>query len=120
MTDFAARVRCVRMKEGATVHVLHTPRNYINESGNAENLIGKVLQHAKIVAGYDEPASRLDGFVVVGFFDDGSSSVGYRIPARIPNALLPSYIAELLRRDAVTSRECARVFDDKFEWRDGR
>lgn len=118
MTDFAARISRVRMKEGADIHVLHTPREHLNENGEAENLRGKIIEHAKQVAAYDEPTSTLDGFLVIGLYHDGSASVGFRLPARIPSALAPAYIAEMLRRDAVTSRESQNTFNRMFYWQD--
>ncbi|TZG24117.1 hypothetical protein [Sphingomonas montanisoli] len=116
MTDFAARVRRVRMKDGADVHVLHTPRVHKNENGDPENLLGKIVQHAKQVVDFDTEGSRLDGFLIIGFFDDGSSSLSFRTPDRLPSALIPAYVTELVRRDTVVNREAERVFDAKFEW----
>lgn len=108
------RLRSIRMKNGgATIHVLHTPIDS-EIDGRSENLRGKLIGNAKQVASYDG----LDGYIVIGLFSDGTSSVGFRIPPRIPDSLLPSYIAEMLRRDAITEREAERVFDSKFEWVD--
>ncbi len=111
---FAARIRRVRMKDGADVHVLRNPMPD-DWDGAAENFRGTMVRHAKQIAGNPD---KLDGFVVIGLFADGSSSVGYRLPQRIGEALAASYVGELIRRDTVIEREAARVFDRKFEWRD--
>lgn len=115
MTDFAARIRRVRLHGGADVHVLQTPMpDDIN--GDPENWRGKLISHAKNISGQGEPGGELDGYLIVGLFEDGSSSLAFRLPARIPQCLVPAYITELIRRDAVVSREAERVFDYKFEW----
>lgn len=114
MTDFRIRLRSVRMKNGgASVSVLHaaTPND-------GENWRGKIIEHAKYIATNDTPAE-LDGFVVIGLWNDGTRSVGYRMTPRIPRELFPSYIAEILRTDAITENEAANVFDDRFYWDEG-
>lgn len=84
-------------------------------NGVAENWTGKIVEHARAIANSSEPKSKLDGFIIIGFFDDGRSSIGFRMPARIPACLAPAYVTELVRRDFVVEREAMRVFDDKFE-----
>ncbi len=110
------RLRSIRMKEGgATIRVLNTPQTD-DLDGKPENWRGKLITHAKSIANMDTPTSKLDGYIVIGMFSDGSSSTAFRINERIPSCLAPAYVAELLRRDAVTGREAVRVFDSKFEW----
>lgn len=112
------RLRSVRMKDGgATISVLHTARND-GDPDQPENWRGVILSQAKRIADYDEPDSHLDGFIVIGMFSDGTTSIGCRLPERIPRALIPAYVNEILRRDVITEREAARVFDRKFEWVD--
>lgn len=116
MTEFRTRIRSVRMKNGgAQVHVLHTEQpNEID--GMAENWRGKMIHHAKGIASYE---GDLAGFVVIGLWADGARSVGYRMAPHIPRELFPSYIAEMLRSDAITDKNASDVFDDRFYWSDG-
>jgi hypothetical protein len=114
MTDFRARIGRVRMKSGgADVRVLHTPQP---NDGGTENWRGKLIEHAKEVAGYE---GVLDGYVVIGLWEDGCRSLAYRFSPRIPRDLMPSYVAEMLRRDAITEHEAKETFNSMFEWRDG-
>jgi hypothetical protein len=107
MTEFRARIRSYRSKKGgADIVVIHTPQV------DGENINGKIIEHAKIIADIDG----LDGFIVIGLFSDGKRSMGYRVPERIPRDLLPAYVSEIVRRDALMAHEAAEVFDDKFEW----
>jgi hypothetical protein len=110
------RLRSIRYKDGrAALHVLHTPM--VDEcNGEPENWRGKLIEHSKNIACQDGAGSLLDGYLVVGLFSDGMTSVAYRLPERIPQCLAMAYISEIIRRDVVTEREAERVFDDKFEW----
>lgn len=119
MSEFRARIGRIRMKNGgADVRVLD--RKELNPDG--ENWRGKVIENARAVASFDQQGSDFVGYILIGFYSDGSSSVGFRYDANrcpIPRSLMPSYIAELVRRDMVTAPECREIFDQKFEWRDG-
>ena len=115
---FAARIARVRMKNGgADVRVLNTPQPDTFD-GKPDNLIGRIVSHAKEIAGQSETGSRLDGFVVIGLFSDGKTSAGVRLPDRLPRCLMPAYVSELLRRDLITHNEAETVFDDHFQWVD--
>jgi hypothetical protein len=103
------------MKDGASVTILPTPMDH-GDPENPENWRGRLIEHAKRIADYDEPHSKLDGFLVVGLYTDGTTSIGLRIPERLPRALIPAYISEVLRRDVITEREAERVFDEHFQW----
>jgi hypothetical protein len=50
---------------------------------------------------------------MLGLFSDGKTSCGFRYdpeqPALIPRALLPSYVAEVIRRDILTAAEAEDV-----------
>jgi hypothetical protein len=100
----AARIGRVRLKSGGTeVRVLRNPL-----PNDGENWRGKVVQHARKVGEYDEPGSVLVGFCVIGLFSDGAASVGLRWDKKrspIPTALMPQYIAEVIRRDLITAPE---------------
>jgi len=61
----------------------------------------------------------LAGYVVLGLTQDGGFRCGFRWDddrSPIPRTLMPSYIAEVFRRELITDIEAERVFDDKFEW----
>lgn len=118
MTEFRARISRVRTKAGAHLSFLPTPLTW-GDPAEPENWRGKLVHHAKTIADNDETGSKLDGFAVIGFFSDGSTSIGFRMPERIPRCLMPAYVAEILRRDVITDHEAERVFDDKFEWVEG-
>lgn len=110
------RLRSIRYKDGrATLHVLHNTMPD-DLDGTAENWRGKLIEHAKAIASYDDNASALDGYVIVGLFADGKTSLAYRLPERIPQCLAPAYLNEVIRRDVITEREAERVFDHKFEY----
>lgn len=103
---------------GADVHVLN--RELPNPGD--ENWCGKVIENAKAVAGFSTPDSPLVGYVLIGIYGDGQSSVGYRYdPDRcpIPRSLMPAWIAELVRRDMITANEASGKFNEMFEWQDG-
>jgi hypothetical protein len=54
------------------------------------------------------PSCSLVGFCVIGLFSDGAASVGLRWDKKrspIPTALMPQYIAEVIRRDLITAPE---------------
>lgn len=119
MSEFAARISRVRMKSGgADVRVL---RNHRVEEGG-EDFRGALMQNARRVAEYGD-ATPLAGYVLVGIFDDGSTSVGYRYnfenERAIPRTLLPAWIAEVMRRDLISAEEARSTFDDMFQWVDG-
>lgn len=110
------RLRSIRYKDGrAALHVLPTPRND-GDPNEPENWRGKLVAHAKGIADQGAPGSELSGFVVIGLFEDGSSSVGFRLPDWLPVSLAPAFIADLLRRDGLVQREAENVFNRMFEW----
>jgi hypothetical protein len=115
VSEFGARLSRVRMKSGADLSLLPTPLNF-GDPADPENWRGKLVQHAKQIADNDETGSKLDGFIVLGMYSDGSTSIGYRLPDRLPRCLIPAYAAEILRRDVITDNEAELVFDRKFEW----
>lgn len=105
MTEFRARIRSVRWKDGgASLRLFPTP---LNENG--ENLRGVMIDHAKMIAGHE---GELDGFVIIGFWDDGRRSFGCRIPQRIPREMVPAYLSEIARTDVCTEHE----FQRNFHW----
>lgn len=117
MTEFAVRIRRIRMKGGADVHVLQNPMPD-DLAGTPENWRGKLVQHARSISEQGTESGPLDGYIVIGLFADGASSIAFRMPERIPACLLPAYVAELLRRDTIVADAAERVFDSRFEWVD--
>lgn len=107
-----ARIGRIRMKSGgAEVRVLRNPQ----PNGDGENWRGKAVEHARKLGEYDEPGSDLVGFLVVGFYSDGAASIGIRYDNKrspVPRALVPSYVAEIIRRDLVTSPEAEQIACD--------
>lgn len=105
-----ARIGKIRLKAGgAEVRILR--RDTPDDDGR-ENWRGKIVDNARGIASYSQPDSELVGYFVMGLFSDGSSSVAFRYdPKRspIPRALLPAYIAEVLRRDMITYGEAVEV-----------
>lgn len=66
--------------------------------------------------------NNLTGYLVIGLTEDGGFHCGFRWDderSPIPRTLMPSYMAEVLRRELITDLEAERVFDDKFEWVEG-
>lgn len=114
---FAARIRRVKMKDGADVSILNTPVDPETGYGPAAPR-GRIIRMAKNIAGMGTDVAPLDGYIVIGLYSDGSSSIGFRIPERIPTCLIPAYVSELMRRDAVTGQEAERIFDNRFQWVD--
>lgn len=110
------RLRRIRFKDGrAPIEVLHTPMD-IDCGDGPESLRGALLDCAKHLAGHDTPDAPLDGFIVLGFYESGTRSMGFRMPSRIPRELLPAYVAEIIRTDAITDKEAADEFDRRFQW----
>jgi hypothetical protein len=116
VSDFAARISRVRLKGGPDVRVLH--RGEPNPGG--EDWRGIMVRHAREIAEKGTDEAPLAGFVVLGIFADGTTSLGYRYDVHqrlsIPRALIPAWIAEIIRRDIITNIEARDVFDEKFEW----
>lgn len=104
-----ARIGKIKLKSGgAEIRVLH--RDAQNLEG--ENWRGDLIRHARTISEHDDDKSALVGFVIVGLFDDGATSVGYRwdkerVP--VPRTLMPAYVAEVIRRDLITECEAERI-----------
>lgn len=110
------RLRSIRYKDGrAPLHILTTPRDH-GDPAEPENWRGRLIAHAKAIGDAEDSGSKLAGYVIVGLFEDGASSAGFRLPQWLGPTLAPSYIAEVLRRDGLIDREARAVFDDMFQW----
>lgn len=116
MTDFRARIGRIRMKNGgADVHVLD--RKSVNRDG--DDWRGTLVKAARSISELGTDKQPLVGYFIVGFFADGSASTGFRYDPDhlvVPRALMPAWVAEIVRRDMVTDPECRNIFDQKFEW----
>jgi hypothetical protein len=118
MQDFAVRLRRVRLKGGADVHVLRSAPGL----DGGDDWRGAVVRNARKVAEMATDDSPLVGYLLVGLYGDGQASFGYRYdPDRVPvpRALIPAWIAEIVRRDMIGSVEARHVFDEMFELQDG-
>ncbi len=113
MTDFRTQTRRVRMKGGADVRVLRPA-----QESEPQGLHAVIVRNARMIFNHSRDGSDLDGFVLIGLYSDGTSSMGYRAPERLPRALLVAYLDEILRRDIIVENEARCIFDDKFEWRE--
>lgn len=106
-----ARIGRVRMKNGgADVRVLHTPRR----ADNGENWNGKLVEHAKTLAA--DPAE-IVGYHIVAVYQDGAYNSASRIdPVRcpIPQALWPSYVAEVIRREIIVRNDVRDIVDNEY------
>lgn len=121
MADFAARIGRVRMKAGgADVRILPQPNVPFEDE---EDYRGALIRNAKAVADMGSDVDPLVGYVLVGIFDSGSTSTGFRYNREsrhsIPSSLLPAWIAEIFRRELITGIEAETRFDTMFQWQDG-
>lgn len=110
------RLRKIRYKDGrAPLHILHN-----TQDNPDDNLCGVIRQHAQNIAEMSDEGSELTGFLMVGIFSDGCSSVGFRAPSSIPRPLLAAYLKEIINRDVVVDNEARDVFDSMFHWEEGQ
>jgi hypothetical protein len=100
---------------GADVRIIDRKPVNLDE----EDWRGTIVGGARNIASFATDENPLAGYVIVGLFKDGSSSVGWKYDpdmAGVPRALLPHWIAELIRRDILTYGEAKSVFEQMFEW----
>jgi hypothetical protein len=103
---------------GADVRVFN--REPINPEG--ENWRGKLVEHARGIAEAATEDDPLVGFFIIGMFGKGTTATGFRYDPQlspIPRAMMPAYIAEIVRRDVLMAGEARDVFNEMFEWREG-
>lgn len=101
---------------GADVRVLD--RNPVNPDG--EDWRGNLVASARNIAEFATEDRPLAGYVVIGLFANGSSSLGWRYDPNadvIPRVLLPHWVSEVIRRDMLVAPEARDVFNEMFEWR---
>jgi len=120
VSEFRARIGRIRMKNGgAEVRVLTSKPG----PDGADDWRGAIVRNARAVAEMGTNDNPLAGYVLVGIFEDGGTSVGWRynFEARnaIPRMLLPSWLAEIVRRDLISGNEARGVFNEMFQWVDG-
>lgn len=92
----AARIGKIVLKaSGTEVRILDRQSRQ-----DGENYKGLIVQHARMIAECDPD---MVGFVVIGLFADGTYSDGCRLDgdAAIGRTMLPSYIAEIVRRSNI-------------------
>jgi len=106
----SGRIGKVRMKAtGFEFRVIDGPTEPANDMG------ATMMRHAREISQWQG----LVGSIVIGVFDDGKTSVAFRwddAGSPVPRALVPSWLAEIARRELITGIEAENVFDDKFRW----
>ena len=106
------RIGKVRMKDtGFEFRVLPGPADPENDMG------ASMMRHARAISQWPD----MVGEIVIGVFKDGSASVAFRWDDQhspVPRALVPSWIAEIVRREMVTDIAAEGVFHENFEWID--
>lgn len=119
MSEFRARISRVRLKDGADVHVL---RNRVADEGG-EDWRGAIIRNARRIADTATDQDPLAGYVVLGLFESGSASIGFRYNFEshqaMPRMMIPTWVAEILRRDLIANEEAREVFHEMFEWQEG-
>lgn len=105
----AGRIGKVRMKaSGFEFRVIDGPSEPENDCG------ASMMRHARAISQWPE----MTGALVIGVFKDGTASVGFNWDNScvIPRALVPAWIAEVVRRELVTAPEATKVFHQQYEW----
>lgn len=104
------RIGKVRMKDtGFEFRVIEGPRD------PEADMAATMLRHARQISSHDG----MVGSLVVGIFEDCKTSVGFRWDddrTPMPRSLLPSWVAEIIRREVVTAPEAEDLFGRMFEW----
>jgi hypothetical protein len=83
------------------------------EPGN--DMGATMMRHARTISQWQG----MVGSIVIGVFDDGKTSVAFRWDDEscpVPRSMVPSWLAEIARRELITGIEAETVFDNKFEW----
>lgn len=116
MSEFRARIGCIRLKNGgAEVRLLRQDNPHADRRG-------EIMRHTRCVVDASRPEDPLVGQLVIGFFAKGGTSVGVYYDNNtcpIPRALLPAWIEEIMRREMIVDPEARDVFNHMFYWRDG-
>jgi hypothetical protein len=106
----AGRIGKVRMK--ATGFEFRV----IPGADDPESDIGaSMIRHARSIAQWQG----LAGAIVIGVFEDGRNSVGFRwddARSPLPRSVMPTWIAEIVRREMITAPEAGEVFNENFQW----
>lgn len=105
----------MRLKGGADLIIL--PGGKERDGGFSE----AVVSHANRIAEFDEPSDPLVATLVIGLYEKGTASVGWRCDNRripVPLSLLPAWIGEIVRRDIIVEGEAREIFDSMFQWRE--
>lgn len=99
------RISRVRMKNGPDVRVL--ARDEISPLGNA------MREGVHTIAG--TLGHEMDGYFIIGWDRKGNFSNGFHHPAdgAIPLSLLPAWIAEIVRRQTVTTVQINDVLETR-------
>lgn len=101
------RIGRVKMKGGADVRVLDRPE--VSASG------AELMRHARALALSQFPGQSFS-FVTVAWSDAGAYSMGYQLrdASVVTLTMLPTWIAEAVRRDAVMTAQVRQVIDREY------
>lgn len=106
----SGRIGKVRMKaSGFEFRVIDGPKDPESDMG------ATMIRHARDISQWSD----LVGSIVIGVHGDGKTSVGFRWDDEgcpIPRSLVPSWLAEIARRELITDIEAESVFNDMFQW----
>lgn len=107
------RIGKVRLKaNGFEFRVIDGPPDPGNDMG------AHLLRCSRSIAAEDG----LCGVMILAVTEDGGYHSAFRWDdgkSPIPRTLMPSYVAEIVRRELITDIEAERVFHENFEWVDG-
>lgn len=99
----------VRMKDGgADVHVLG--RNVADLSPRAAQMVDYARRAITVLQG------DIAGFVIVAWDPEGLNTVGADMSGQnlIPRSLLPSWVADVVRRELVTAPEIREIVNTEY------
>ena len=110
MSDFAARVGRVRMKNGgAYLTVIEGWQSPDEETCEAALYdVTREVADRRDLSAFFLTTMHTDGEVTFSHFIDGDCG--------IPRTLLPAYVGELVRRNVLTRSDSRQVFETMFEW----
>lgn len=114
--DFAVRLRRVKVKGGGDFTVLRSKEGV----DGGLDWRGSLVANAKAMA--DCGDEQITAYFAVVLYGDGRYRCAYRYDREtcpIPLTVMPTYLAEAIRRDVIIEPDAARKFNEMFEWKDG-
>jgi hypothetical protein len=106
----SGRIGKVRMKAtGLEFRVINGPPDPASDAG--ANLMANARELAE--------AEDMTGYLIVSLHAGGGFNTAFRWNDKtspVPRTLMPSYMAEIIRRELITTIEASDEFDRRFEW----